>query len=94
MPDLPTLTIDKPEADKIVAVFGDTDAYLDWFAGVLRDELERRAVRSADEAANTAKRQAVESALADIPTVTAKVEAAREAKAEAVDVGDVEAVKR
>lgn len=91
---LPTLTLDKPEADKILAVFGDADTYLDWFAGVLRDELERRAVRAADEAANAAKRQAVESALADIPTVTAKVEAAREAKAEVIDVGDVEAVKR
>lgn len=90
---LPTLTLDKTEADKIIAVFGDTDTYLDWFAATLRDELERRAVRTADEAANTAKRQAVESALADIPTVTAKVEAAREAKAEALDVGDVEAVK-
>lgn len=92
MPDLPTLTIDKPEADKILAVFGDTDAYLDWFAGVLRDELERRAARAADEAANTARRQAVETALADIPTVTAKVEAARAVKA-VIDVGDVEVVK-
>lgn len=91
---LPTLTLDKPESDKIIAVFGDADTYLDWFAEVLRDELERRAARAADEAANTAKRQAVESALADIPTVTAKVEAAREAKAEVIDVGDVEAVKR
>ena len=61
---------------------------------MLRDELERRAVRSADEAANTAKRQAVEVALADIPTVTAKVEAARDAKAEVIDGLDVEAVKR
>ena len=90
---LPTLTLDKTEADKIIAVFGDADTYLDWLAGVLRDELERRAVRAADEAANTAKRQAVEVALADIPTVTAKVEAARDAKAETIDVGPVEVIK-
>ena len=83
---LPTLTLDKPESDKILTVFGNQDAYLDWLAGVLRDELERRAVRTADEAANTAKRQAVETALADIPTVTAKVETAREAKIAAVEV--------
>lgn len=89
---LPTLTLDKTEADKIIAVFGDADTYLDWLAGVLRDELERRAVRAADESANAAKRQAVEVALADIPTVTAKVEAAREVKA-VIDVGDVEVVK-
>ncbi len=40
--------------------------------------------------ANTAKRQA---ALADIPTVTAKVEAACDAKSETIDVGPVEVVK-
>lgn len=66
MPDLPTLTLDKTEADKILAQFGDQDAYLDWLAGALRDELERRAVRSADETANAAKRQAVDAASADI----------------------------
>ena len=90
---LPTLTLDKTETDKILAQFGDADTFLDWLAGALRDELERRAVRAADEAANTAKRQAVETALADIPTVTAKVEAARDAKADTIDVGDVEVVK-
>lgn len=90
---LPTLTLDKPEADKILAVFGGGDAYLNWLAAAVRDEFERRAARAADEAANTAKRQAVDTALADIPTVTAKVEAAREVKAEALDVGDVEVVK-
>ena len=90
---LPTLNLDKTEADKIIAVFGDADTYLDWLAGVLRDELERRAVRAADEAANAAKRQAVEVALADIPTVTAKVEASRDAKAEVIDVGPVEVIK-
>ena len=90
---LPTLTLDKTETDKILAAFGGGDAYLDWLAAAVRDEFERRAARSADEAANTAKRQAVETALADIPTVTAKVEAVRDAKAEALDVGDVEAVK-
>ena len=89
---LPTLTLDKTESDKIIAQFGDADAYLDWLAAAVRDELERRAVRSADESANTAKRQAVDAALADIPTVTAKVEAARDAKA-VIDVGDVEVVK-
>ncbi len=89
---LPTLTLDKPEADKIIAQFGDTATYLDWLAGVLRDELERRAVRAADESVNTARRQAVDAALADIPTVTAKVEAARAVKA-VIDVGDVEVVK-
>ena len=90
---LPTLTLDKTETDKILARFGDQDAYLDWLAGALRDELERRAVRAADESANAAKRQAVETALADIPTVTAKVEAAREAKAASIDVGPVEVIK-
>lgn len=55
---LPTLTLDKTETDKIIALFGDQDAYLDWLAGALRDELERRAVRAA-----------VDAALADIPTV-------------------------
>ena len=66
MPDLPTLTLDKTESDKILAVFGDQDAYLDWLAGALRDELERRAVRAADESVNTARRQAVDAASADI----------------------------
>lgn len=43
--------------------------------------------------ANTAKRQAIDTALADIPTVTAKVEAACDAKSETIDVGPVEVVK-
>ena len=68
---LPTLTLDKTESDKIIAVFGDADTYLDWLAGVLRDELERRAVRAADEAHNTAKRAALAALETELPAADA-----------------------
>lgn len=68
---LPTLTLDKTEADKIIAVFGDADTYLDWLAGVLRDELERRTARQLDEAHNEAKRVALLALRDELPVVDA-----------------------
>lgn len=86
MSDLPALTVaSKAEAGRITTVFGGSDGYLGWLASALRDELERRAVREADEAANVVKRDAIEARLAEAASVVALADTAR-------DVETVEAV--
>ena len=100
---LPTLPVaSKTEAAKILAAFGGEDDYLAWLTSALHDELERRAVRAADETANAAKRDAIEAAMGDAPSITAAVEAQRvavasepvELVAEPVEAVTVETIER
>lgn len=75
MPDLPTLTLTtKTETATILALFGDADGYRSWLAAAVRDEVERRTVAASDEAANNARRVAIDTQLAAVPSLIAAAE--------------------
>ena len=67
MPTLPTLTITQAQLDACVAAFTDANGYKTWLKAAVRDEVLRRESRRLDEAANTAKRDALAAVEASLP---------------------------
>ena len=67
MPTLPTLTITQAQLDACVAAFTDANGYKTWLKAAVRDEVLRRESRRLDEAANTAKRDALAAMESDLP---------------------------
>lgn len=69
MPDLPTLTVTQPQADRIQAAFGGIVAYRDWLRRAIKDEVtmrERRTLRDKYEADMAASDQQVQTDLGGI----------------------------
>lgn len=67
MPTLPSLTVTDTQLAKCVAAFGDAAGYKAWLKTALRDEVLRRESRRLDEAANTAKRDALAAMESELP---------------------------
>ncbi len=67
MPTLPTITVTDTQLAKCVAAFTDAAGYRTWLKAALRDEVLRREARRLDEAANTAKRDALAAYETDLP---------------------------
>lgn len=67
MPTLPSLTVTDAQLAKCVAAFTDAAGYRAWLKTALRDEVLRRESRRLDEAANTAKRDALAAMESDLP---------------------------
>jgi len=67
MPNLPSITVTDTQLAKCVAAFGDAAGYKAWLKAAVRDEVLRRESRRLDEAANTAKRDALAAYETDLP---------------------------
>lgn len=67
MPNLPTITVTDTQLAKCVAAFTDAAGYRTWLKAALRDEVLRREARRLDEAANTAKRDALAAMESELP---------------------------
>jgi len=67
MPNLPSITVTDTQLAKCVAAFGDAAGYKAWLKAAVRDEVLRRESRRLDEAANTAKRDALAAYEPDLP---------------------------
>ena len=67
MPSLPSLTVTDTQLAKCVAAFTDAAGYRTWLKAAVRDEVLRRESRRLDEAANTAKRDALAAMDAELP---------------------------
>lgn len=69
--DLPTLTINDTQAQVLLQVFGNAASYRQWLKSALREEVERRIARTAQETANATVRAAVDKIKIDIPDLNA-----------------------